>query len=138
MTLPILTHRHPASTSPSPAPSLSTALTRRQALQLAAAAVLTATLGSCGSDDERGDPSFWAAITAAAQAQDPALTTAAATAELDTAGGPADIRRPTPALRRTLHLRITEDFAHGRTMLVAGWLLARTEVLAAIVAVADR
>lgn len=116
------------------------AMSRRQVLQLTAASVLGIALGACsrtGKQDQStpADPNdFWMAIVEAVRAQHPDLTVIAAEAELASIGGRDQMRRPTVSLRRAIQQRIADDFASGRTLLVQGWLLARTEVVAAVVA----
>lgn len=114
-------------------------VTRRRALQLTAASVLGVTLGAYsfgGSSDMGEQPNwFWRVIAEAAQRQDPKLTASAAEAELASIGSAGDLSQPSEARRRVIQQRITDDFTAGRTLLVQGWLLARTEVLSAVVIV---
>lgn len=117
-------------------------MTRRRVLQLTAASVLGITLGGCsglGDKDQRAqeDPTaFWSVIADTARKQDPKLSLRVAETELASVGGSSQIRRPSVTRRRALQQRITDDFTAGRTILVQGWLLARTEVLAAILVTA--
>lgn len=116
-------------------------MTRRRVLQLAAASVLGITLEACTRSSGRNqsqseDPTaFWRVIAQAAQKQDLKLSLRGAETELAAVGGTGTLRHPSTSQRRGLQQRITADFADGKTMLVQGWLLARTEVLAAIVIV---
>jgi hypothetical protein len=46
----------------------------------------------------------------------------------------SELQRPSASLLAALSKRSSNDFASGRTVVVAGWLLSRTEVLLATVA----
>lgn len=111
-------------------------MTRRQVLRLAGAAVLAVSLGACSDDPT--DESFWTRLAEAARREHPDLDAAAAERDLGASVTGVRIQAPEPALRRELHERIRADFAEGRTLLVTGWLLARTEVQLALVVAADR
>ncbi len=118
-------------------PTIGPVLSRRRALQLVGAAVLGATLLGCGGDDRSDDDAtdVWTTVADAARRDDPTIDARRAEAELVDAGlDPSSLRRDLPStLRRDLEQRIRDDFAAGRTVPVAGWLLARTEVLLCVV-----
>jgi hypothetical protein len=119
-----------------PVPSLQGKITRRTALQAMAASVLAVGLGACGSEGTQ-DESFWSAIAEAASTDQPELTPRRAAKELGLHLGPDDVEHPSARVHARLEQQIRDDFAAGRTELVTGWLLARTEVLLSVVA-ADR
>ena len=115
---------------------LHTPMSRRRALQVVGASVLATALIACG-DEPAERRSFWAQVAASARLQDRSLTLATASAELDQTLTADRIRLPSRTLHEQLEERIRGDFAAGRTMLVTGWLLARTEVLLAVIVEAD-
>ena len=115
---------------------LLTPMSRRRALQVVGAGVLATALIACG-DGPAERRSFWAQVAASARLQDRGLTLATASAELEQTLTADRIRLPSRTLHEQLEERIRGDFAAGRTMLVAGWLLARTEVLLAVIVEAE-
>jgi hypothetical protein len=96
-------------------------------------------LFACSSGDRTRDraDAFWSVVADAARADDRSLTTTSAIAELSPELGSLDrseLQRPSASLLAALSKRSSNDFASGRTVVVAGWLLSRTEVLLATVA----
>lgn len=119
---------------------------RRQVLTVFAAAVLGTALPlslvGCTNKNEPSDTTgaFWKTIADEATRVDPLLTTDSASSELEPILGPfsdAELSNPTASVLAELAKQTTDDFAAGRTFVVTGWSLARTEVLLAVVA-ADR
>jgi hypothetical protein len=81
-----------------------------------------------------GAPEHLRVIAGAVQVAEPPVDAASAQVELDL--GP---ERPTDAagwdrLAASLRARVHDDFAGGRTVVAAGWLLSRTEALLAVAA----
>ncbi len=111
-------------------------MSRRQAIQVVGAGVLAAALIACGEESTR-PRSFWAQVAASARLQEPAMNTAIAIKELEQSLTAERIRQPSRSLHQQLQTHIRADFAAGRTMLVTGWLLARTEVLLAVIVEGD-
>jgi hypothetical protein len=101
--------------------------------------VFTPGLVACGTTAKspEGATGFWATIATAARAGDPSLSAHSAIAELGPELGAVDrtqLDRPGPSVLEAFTKRSTDDFAAGRTVVVVGWLLSRTEVLLATVA----
>ena len=116
--------------------NLQTPMSRRQAIGVVGAGVLAAALIACGG--ESAEPrSFWAQVAASARLQEPALNPVAAQKELEQSLTADRIRQPSTTLHEQLQKQIQADFAAGQTMLVTGWLLARTEVLLAVIVESD-
>lgn len=115
-------------------------LSRRRVLQLTAASVLGVALGACSRGGDAGEDAlgFWREIAAAARSGDPTLTVAGAEADLVAISPPDMLVHPTRQQRKAIRQQIADDFATGRTVLVSGWLLARTEVSAAVVVAGPR
>jgi hypothetical protein len=114
-------------------PEAPATITRRAALRAFAVASIAASIGACAA--ERSRPrTFWTDVADAGRDAEPGLTSDRATDELDLSLSSADIRNPSPELGDRVEGRIRDDFASGRTMLVSGWMLSRTEVLIAIIA----
>lgn len=118
-------------------------ISRRRLLAAGAASVLGAVflpgVVACSTNGTSRDHAdeFWATVASAARADDPSLTTESAIAELGPQLGSldrADIEEPNPSMLKAFTERSADDFANGRTVMVVGWLLSRTEVLLATVA----
>jgi hypothetical protein len=112
-------------------------ISRRQALGGLAASVLgisvlSGVVAGCSDGDTAADRSFWNDIATAAAAEYPDLDVEVAMTEIAPDVDAAQLVADAGALRDELRLRIADDFAAGRTVLVTGWLLARTEALLAM------
>lgn len=118
-------------------------LTRRRAIGLFAIGALGLAcpplLSGCagGAGPDTAPASYWAAIAEQARRTEPGLDPKSAADELSRSLGPIDIGAiddPGSELLVAVRKRISDDFASGRSLVVAGWALARTEVLLAVVA----
>lgn len=111
-------------------------LTRREVLRLAGIAVLAVGIGACS--DDAAEDTFWTRMAEQARRDHPDLDVATATRELGASVTAEAVEGSDLALRRRLGERIRADFAEGRTLLVGGWLLARTEVQLALIVAEDK
>jgi hypothetical protein len=108
---------------------------RRDVLGLLAAVAAAPWVGCSGSTGNAPDgPAHLRLIADAVRDAEPSLDVDSASAELG-----LDRDRPTDdaawdRLASSLRDRVHADFAGGRTILAAGWLLARTEALLAVAA----
>jgi hypothetical protein len=118
-------------------------MTRRRALGLFAIGALGVAcpplLSGCANDHRKdtASASYWAAVAKEARRTEPALDPETAAKELDRSLGPFEVAAfddPGTDLLVAVRERISDDFGSGRSLLVAGWALARTEVLLAVVA----
>lgn len=96
-------------------------------------------LAGCGDDGpDRLGGGPWAQIAREVRRGEPALNANRARRELGAALADRVVRQPPSSWsaeeRAALDRRIADDFAEGRTMLVAGWLLSRSEALVAVLA----
>ena len=118
-------------------------LSRRRVLTVFAAAVLGTALPSglagCTHRNATRDPKsgFWKIIADEAMRADPSLKGSSTSSELERILGPlgtAELSNPNATVLAKLEKQTSADFAAGRTVVVVGWSLARTEVLLAVVA----
>jgi hypothetical protein len=125
--------RPEAHTGPSSTLNERATITRRAALRAFALASIAASIAACAT--ERSRPrTFWTEVADAGRNTDPTLSVERAVEELDLSLGAVDIREPSRELGADVERRIRDDFASGRTMIVSGWMLSRTEVLIAVIA----